>query len=286
MGALLGLTFALGVLLIWAAIGAPRRAPSPGRRTPAARVAELTGQAGLGSIGPAGFAAACVALGLAAFLVMAGVSRSAHIGLAFALGAAYAPVAVLRGRARRRRATMRDLWPEVVDNLASAIRAGMSLPEAVTAIGDRGPEALREPFRRFGADYRATGRFDECLETLKSTLADPTADRVIESLRLARAVGGSDLGRLLRTLSGFLREDARTRAELESRQSWTVNAARLAVAAPWAVLAMLALRPAAVEAYNAPGGLIVLGAGAGVCALAYRLMILLGRLPVEERVLR
>ena len=59
-------------------------------------------------------------------------------------------------------------------------------------------------------------------------------DRLVESLRIAREVGGTDLGHLLRTLSGFLREDARTRAELETRQSWTVNAARLAVAAPWA----------------------------------------------------
>ena len=54
---------------------------------------------------------------------------------------------------------------------------------------------------------------------------------------MAREVGGTDLGRLLRTLSAFLREDARTRAELETRQGWTVNAARLAVAAPWIVLA-------------------------------------------------
>jgi tight adherence protein B len=286
MGALLGLTFALGLLLIWAAIAGPPRPSGSGRPTPAARVAELISQAGVGSIGPPGLAAGCALLGLVAFALMAGVSRSAHLGLVFALGAAYAPVAVLRGRARRRRAAMRDVWPEVVDNLASAIRAGMSLSEAVTAIGDRGPEALREPFRRFGADYRATGRFDQCLETLKAALADPTADRVIESLRLARAVGGSDLGRLLRTLSGFLREDARTRAELEARQSWTVNAAKLAVAAPWVVLGMLSLRPAAVDAYNTAGGLIVLATGAGVCALAYRLMILLGRLPVEERVLR
>ena len=40
----------------------------------------------------------------------------------------------------------------------------------------------------------------------------------------AREVGGTDLGRLLSTLSGFLRDDARTRAELLARQSWSVNA--------------------------------------------------------------
>jgi len=99
-------------------------------------------------------------------------------------------------------------------------------------------------------------------------------------------VGGTDLGRLLRTLSGFLREDARTRAELESRQSWTVNAARLAVAAPWIMLALLSLRPDAVEAYNTGAGVVVLAVGGALCLAAYRLMLRLGRLPDEERVLR
>jgi tight adherence protein B len=103
---------------------------------------------------------------------------------------------------------------------------------------------------------------------------------------MAREVGGSDLGRLLRTLSAFLREDARTRAELETRQGWTVNAARLAVAAPWIVLAMLSLRPQAVAAYDTATGLVVLAIGGATCLVAYRVMLRIGRLPDEERVLR
>jgi tight adherence protein B len=181
---------------------------------------------------------------------------------------------------------LRELWPEVVDNITSAVRAGMSLPESLAQVGQRGPEQLRRPFRRFGEDYRATGQFNVCLDRLKAALAHPTGDRIVESLRLARDVGGTDLGRLLRTLSAFLREDARTRAELESRQTWTVNAARLAVAAPWIMLGLLSLRPEAVRAYNSGSGLLVLAVGGGVCLLAYRLMLRLGRLPQEERVLR
>lgn len=103
---------------------------------------------------------------------------------------------------------------------------------------------------------------------------------------MAREVGGSDLGRLLRTLSAFLREDARARAELETRQGWTVNAARLAVAAPWIVLGLLALRPEAVAAYNTPQGVVVLGVGGVMCLVAYRLMLRIGRLPEDVRVLR
>ena len=200
--------------------------------------------------------------------------------------ASYGPVALVKFRARQRRSELRDLWPEVVDNLASGVRAGLSLPEALTQVGLRGPEELRRPFQRFGEDYRATGRFYECLDRLKAGLADPVGDRIVESLRMAREVGGTDLGRLLRTLSAFLREDARTRAELETRQGWTVNAARLAVAAPWIVLALLSLRPEAVEAYNTAAGLVVLAIGGGLCLVAYRVMVRIGRLPEEERVLR
>ena len=161
-------------------------------------------------------------------------------------------MAIVKWRARKRTAVLRQLWPDVVDHLRSAIRAGLSLPEALIQLGDKGPEELRHVFRDFGSDYRAGGQFDPSLTRLKDRLADPVADRIVEALRLTREVGGSDLGRLLGTLAEFLRESARTRSELEARQSWTVNAARLAVAAPWIVLVLLASRPEAVAAYNTP----------------------------------
>jgi len=196
------------------------------------------------------------------------------------------PSVQVRRLAAKRTADLREVWPEVVDNLASAVRAGLSLPEALAAIGDRGPEQLREPFKQFGADYRTTGRFNESLDRLKVTLADPVGDRVVESLRVAREVGGTDLGRLLATLSGFLRDDARTRAELLARQSWSVNAARMAVAAPWLVLILLATQRETLQAYDTATCTIILIAGAVLSFVAYRLMIRIGRLPEDRRVLR
>jgi len=153
-------------------------------------------------------------------------------------------------------------------------------------LGEGGPEELRSAFLSFSNDYRSSGSFSLSLDLLKGRLADPVGDRVVETLRLAREVGGSELGRLMRTLASFLRDESRVRGELESRQSWTVNAARLAVAAPWVLLVLLATRPEAVAAYNTTAGVIVLLTGAGVSFLAYRLMMRIGRLPVEERVLR
>ena len=282
----MGLTLGIGLLLVWQSFGPPSP-PRPRRRlTGRERLRDALAQAGVEGVTPGALVASCVGVGAVVLIAMVAVSRSVPIAGCFALIAGYAPVAVVRMRRRRRRAELRELWPEVVDNLASAVRAGLSLPEALGQVGVRGPEPLRPAFRRFGEDYRATGRFAECLDRLKGSVADPVGDRIVESLRMAREVGGADLGSLLRTLSAFLREDARTRAELETRQGWTVNAARLAVAAPWIVLLMLSTNPRAVSAYNSAAGLVVLAVGGLVCLVAYRLMLRIGRLPDEERVLR
>ena len=72
---------------------------------------------------------------------------------------AWAPVAILRGRALRRQREFAEVWPEAIDNLASAVRAGMSLPDALAALAVRGPVPLREPFASFALDYQVTGRF-------------------------------------------------------------------------------------------------------------------------------
>jgi len=166
------------------------------------------------------------------------------------------------------------------------VRAGMSLPDALTALGTRGPEPLREAFDEFALDYQVTGRFGESLDRLKERLADPVGDRVVEGLRIAREVGGGELGRLLRNLSGYLREDVRTRGELESRQAWTVNGARLAVAAPWLVLLFMSFQTEVIRRYASPAGAVALATGAGLCLVAYRLMMRIGRLPVERRILQ
>ena len=283
MGALIGLGTGVGLMLIWSAFALPRL-PRPIAPTSTA-LGRLIGRAGLADVTPTSVLSLCAVLFAVAFAVVQAVSRTVPVAVAFAAMAAWLPIAVLRQRAARRLRDFAEVWPEAVDNLASAVRAGLSLPDAVAALGTNGPEALRADFSQFALDYQVTGRFGECLDRLKERLADPVGDRVIEGLRLAREVGGGDLGRLLRNLSGFLRDDARTRSELESRQAWTVNGARLAVSAPWIVLLLMSFQTTAIRQYASPGGVLVLGIGFGVCVLAYVSMMRIGRLPTEKRIL-
>lgn len=284
MAPLLGVLCGLGVFLIWWSAWEQHPLAVKGARTKRLETLLLT--AGIEKVSSGAFILSCLGLGLFTMLVIFIMTASLPIAACFGLFGALLPLAIVSWRARKRTAMLRELWPDVVDHLRSAIRAGLSLPEALIQLGDKGPEELRGLFRDFGADYRSGGHFDSALSKLKERLADPVADRIIEALRITREVGGSDLGRLLGTLAEFLRESARTRSELEARQSWTINGARLAVAAPWIVLMLLASRPEAVAAYNSAAGISVLGGGLVASGVCYWVMLRIGALPQDERVLR
>ena len=283
MGAVAGLLGGVGLLLIWMACTSE---PPQWRSRRSRLLADILVQAGAGRTSPTMFVLGSIGLGLLIGLVFLGMSRAWPVALAFSAIFTAIPFLIISSRARNRRTRLREVWPEAVDTLVSGVRAGMSLPEALTNLGERGPEAVRPQFRAFATDYAASARFDSSLDRLKTRFADPVADRIVEALRLAHEVGGTDLGTLLRSLSQMLREDMRTRGELEARQSWTVNGAKVAVAAPWLVLALLSTRPQAAAAYATTAGAVVLLTGAVVSVIAYRLMLRLGRLPEEDRTLR
>ncbi|WP_146339330.1 type II secretion system F family protein [Nesterenkonia sp. NBAIMH1] len=281
---LLGAALAAGLVLILCSfwVRPPRTGARPRRAGPLRR---LLDEAGHSRIQPAAVVVAAFAGALAVFLLVAGITAALPLAGCFALFAAAVPWAALRWQAARRRAQLLDLWPDAVDHIRAGVRSGLSLPESLMRLASEGPDPLRPHFEEFGRDWRAGQTLQTALLRLKGRLADPVADRIVAALQITREVGGNDLGRVLSTLSEFLRDQARTRNELEARQSWTVNGARLAAAAPWAVVLLLSTQPSAAEAYAGAAGTAVLLSGLAVSVVCYRLMLRLGALPQEKRVL-
>jgi len=285
MTVVIALFLGLGVFLVFDACTAPRARSVPALDGVRTAMADWLVAGGLGNVSPLQFATACLGCGLglaAAVIVVIGSTTVALV--AFAAGI-YAPVAYYRSRRRAARRARQQCWPEAIELLAGAVRAGDTLPTAVALVSERGPLPLRAAFRAVVADHRVSGDFVGALERLGATLADPTADRVVATLVIAHRVGGRELGQVLRTLGGFLREDLAVRKEIVARQSWTLVAARVAAAAPWLVLLLVASRPQGAQAYDSLAGLFVLVGGAIATAVGYRLMVALGRLPEEPRVL-
>ncbi|MFS0854480.1 type II secretion system F family protein [Microbacterium sp. 179-I 3D4 NHS] len=281
MTLLLGALLAAGLLLalspwLWPA---GMRGVRPAR---CGRLARLAEEAGL-SATPRSVATTIVASGAAAAAMAWLLTGLPVLALLAGTAAAAAPVALLRARRTRLRRLRRQMWPDVCDLLIASIRVGLSLPDAVAALEESAPAMLRPAFVVFAQDVRATGRFETSLDRLKATLADPIGDRIIETLRMARQVGGTELTAVLRALSASVRSDAALRGEVEARQSWIRGAAVLGAVAPWVILGLLVLRPEGAEAYGTPEGMLVICVGAGVSTLAFRIMVRIGRLPEPRR---
>lgn len=283
MTLILGGTFGLGVLLAISPLLWPARrsTAAAGNRLGSAR--DALALAGLGGVPFPVVIIVCVVLAMIGGALAHAVFQIPVLTVVAAILAAALVPMLVAARAARRRAANRAVWPDVVDHLVASVRAGMSLPDSVAGLAELGPGATRDAFAEFEADYRRNGNFSLCIDRLKVALADPTADRILETLRMAREVGGSDVTAVLRGLAGYLREDAALRAEVVARQSWIRNAARLGVAAPWLLLLVLASRHETLVAYDSAAGTMLILVGVAVTFVAYRAMIALGRLPEERR---
>ena len=278
-----GIALGIGILLVISPRLWPVAGPAPSPTSRAARARETLTQAGLGRVGFATIIVVSVMLAIAAGALVFALVPIVALGGAAGILVLILPSAIVVWRARAQRRATRVVWPDVVDHLVSAVRSGLALPDSVVTLAHSGPPITRVAFAEFERDYRMTGNFSDSLDRLKDRLADPVADRIIETLRMSREVGGNELTAVLRNLATYLRQDAAIRAEVEARQSWVVNAARLGVAAPWVVLVLLSTRPEAAAAYNTPEGVGVILVGLVLSVVAYRLMIGLGRLPEERR---
>lgn len=277
-----GTVLAAGLLLTLAPWLWPAR-PGIARPVRRGRLSALLEEAGFAH-SPAGRVTVVGAmLAIAAGVTVWLVTSLPVVAVLAAGAAAVAPIVWLRSRARRLRRSRRALWADVCDLLISSVRAGMSLPDAVGALAANGPPPLRPAFTGFARDLAASGHFDSAALRLKAALGDPVADRLIETLRMARQVGGTELTTVLRALSASVRADAALRAEVDARQSWIHGAAVVGVIAPWVVLLLLSLRPEGVAAYSSPEGIVVVLAGAAVSFVAFRVMLWLGRLPEPQR---
>ncbi|MBV7363522.1 type II secretion system F family protein [Actinomycetaceae bacterium TAE3-ERU4] len=270
MGVVLGTIWGCGLILIWWA--AVSENPWKYRFPRFRYFTLLMREAGLFSTPVVLLPISMLVIFLMGFVLVLALTQTPLIGVIVASGLSALPVVILRGRADRRSRQISRLWPDIIDNIIAGVRSGMGLAEVLINLGEFGPPQLRADFQIFAADFRVSGNFSRALDKLKIRFSNPEADRLFEVLRLSREVGGSDLSLLLRDLAVMMRADLRIRGELESRQSWTRNAARLAVVSPWVVLLMITTRTGGINVYATWEGSLVLIIGMLVSILAYFLM--------------
>jgi len=208
------------------------------------------------------------------------------LSIALAFGALIAGITyvTLCSKNLHNESTLVAAWPEVIDHLMSGIQSGLSLTESLAGLSIRGPEILRPAFTEFRTSLYHHGDIGEAIMELKELFHHHGSDQIFEALLISKALGGSELLAILRTLGDFLRQDLALRREIEVKHGWIKNSAHLSAAAPWILLLLLSTQPSTAAAYSTPIGGAILIAGLAMTAIAYIWMNRLGRLPQAPRV--
>jgi tight adherence protein B len=212
------------------------------------------------------------------------MTRSVVIALAFGVLAAGIAFVTVRATNNLNEAALIAAWPEVIDHLMSGIQSGLSLTESLAGLSTRGPEVLRPAFTQFKVNLYGSGDVNQAIEELKATFSHHGSDQIFEALIISKALGGSELLQILRTLGDFLRQDVALRREIEVKHGWIKNSAHLSAAAPWILLLLLSTQPSTAAAYSTTTGALILIAGLVMTGVAYIWMNRLGRLPETPRV--
>ena len=212
------------------------------------------------------------------------MTRSIVIALAFGALAAGISFVTVRTKSHINEAALIAAWPEVIDHLMSGIQSGLSLTESLAGLATRGPEIVRPAFVQFRATLYGSGDLTVAIDELKSMFSHHGSDQIFEALLISKTLGGSELLQILRTLGDFLRQDLALRREIDVKHGWIKNSAHISAAAPWILLLLLSTQPSTAKAYSTPTGAVILIAGLVMTAIAYLWMNRLGRLPQTPRV--
>ena len=212
------------------------------------------------------------------------ISSSLAITITFMFLSTAISIFSLRRSSTKRIDAINSAWPDVIDHLITGIQSGLSINESLAGLANRGPEILRPVFTDFATTMSKSGDFSLALMKLKSDCGQPGSDQIFESIGISKALGGSELITILRTVGTFLRQDLALRREIEVKHGWIKNSAHLSAAAPWVLLLLLSTQPATSRAFSTSSGALVLFFGVAMTASAYFWMSKLGKLPVVPRV--
>lgn len=140
-----------------------------------------------------------VAFPISLILTQSTVMASAISTVALAL-----PIEMTRLRRAKALKAEREAWPIAIDHLISAVSSGISIPQALNDLIERGPEALTRQFAEIKRAIDSGVAFHDALRMAKRRFHTSAADQVLEVLIIARVTGSSNVGTIFRTLGEFL----------------------------------------------------------------------------------
>ncbi|MGN6333596.1 MAG: type II secretion system F family protein [Motilibacteraceae bacterium] len=126
-----------------------------------------------------------------------------------------APVAYLRVRTRRRLNSFADGLPETLQLVASSLRSGFSLSQALDAAVQDGRQPLAGEFARALAEARLGSPVEDALDRVADRMRSVDFHWVVMAIRVQHQVGGN-LAEVLETTVRTMRERAAMRRQVRA----------------------------------------------------------------------
>jgi len=152
------------------------------------------------------------------------------------------PLESLLRRARRSRelARMRAALPELLDQLAQTLRAGLSLPQALARIEGQTNPALVNLLHALNVDISLGYSVSESLERFVSQAPLPELRMIALALELQHRTGGN-IAELLERSAGLQRQSLQMLRSLRAQTAQGRMSVRLVVAIPLGLVAVMSL---------------------------------------------
>ena len=150
-----------------------------------------------------------------ALLLFGGLGALPRLLLSLTIGgvAAALPLLLLDLRAARRQAAFERQLPQAIDAMASSLRAGSTLHQAIAVLAREMTPPLSVEFGRVLRETEVGLTFPDALAGLANRVPSGDLTLFISAVSIQQRVGG-DLSQILRTISHTIRERLRVRGEM------------------------------------------------------------------------
>ena len=180
---------------------------------------------------------AWLSLVLAVLASMSVVLNLPLIGLTVALLLVCLPWYVLRRMAEARRIKIEDQLADAMVSLSSAVKAGLSLPQALEILSQQTPAPICQEFQQIVGEYQLGKPLERCLVEAKQRLRSENFALFAASMEASRESGGR-LNETVDRIAHSVRELQRLERKILSETAEARASAFYMALAPPAVLAI------------------------------------------------
>lgn len=173
----------------------------------------------------------------AVFLAMWMLLEMPVIGLTIAVLLVYLPWYIVRRMAEKRRLQIEDQLADAMVSLSSAIKAGLSLAQAIEILAQQTPVPIAQEFQQIHGEYQLGKPMERCLAETRERLRSENFALFAAAMEASRESGGR-LNETVDRIAHSVRELQRLERQVLSETAQARTSALYMALAPIVVLAV------------------------------------------------